>query len=342
MKTFSGHASENGPVILEAVRSSKRVLITSHLRSDGDSIGSQLALRHQLSAMGIESRIVNFMAPAPAFSYLPGFDDIEVAETLADRYDLTFVLDVPGLERLGFCRIDRETLGTIVNIDHHLSNCRFADHTLWDPEISSTCELISDLVESWDQKLSLEAALCVYTGLMTDSGNLTYRAASPKTYRIAADLLALGIDHYLLFSRAYRSNSRGRLALLGTVLRDFELTPDGRIAWYVVEAALLEEVGCRPEEAFSIIGQMMTKQDLEMALVFIEDGKDTIIEFRTADSIDASKVAGLFGGGGHLNAAGACVPGRGSDVAAMALGEISRYLAGAGRHAELSGCVAAS
>lgn len=342
MKTFSGSAASVGPAILEDLRGSRRILIASHLRSDGDAIGSQLALSHQLALMGITSEIINFTAPARAFSYLPGFNRIRVAKTIEENFDLTFVLDVPGLERLGFQKIDRSLLGTVINIDHHLSNCRFADHTLWDPEISSTCELIYDLIESWGDKPCRDAAICIYTGLMTDSGNLTYKAASPKTYRIAAEILALGVDHYLLFSRAYRSNSRGRLALLGTVLRDFRVSVDGRIAWYVVERELLEEVRCTSEEAFSIIGHMMTMKGIEMALVFIQDGSDTIIEFRTADSIDASKVASLFGGGGHLNAAGACLPGEGGEIAARVMEEIKNYLSGCQLSAEASGCLAAS
>lgn len=305
--------------IKDLIDSKKTFLITSHIRGDGDSIGSQLALYRYLMHHGRTCRIINSTAPPTCFSYLPNFDKIEVAPRVTDQFDVTFTLDIPEIERTGFVDLDMSKLGKIVNIDHHLSNSGFAHIRFWDPERSSACELLYELLVSWKDDLCKEIGLCIFTGIMTDSGNLTYRSTTGRTYQIAADIISSGVDHYKLRQKAYRANSRKRLRLLGHMLSNFSVSPDNRIAWYVIDNKSHQEMNTVASECYGFIGHLMSLEELDLAIVFVQDKDETILEFRSSDYIDSSSIATHFGGGGHRNASGACIKGDASKIASKVL-----------------------
>ncbi|PKK92161.1 MAG: hypothetical protein CVV64_01725 [Candidatus Wallbacteria bacterium HGW-Wallbacteria-1] len=308
--------------ILDTVDRGTNFLVTSHVRGDGDSYGSQLALRAFLLSMGKNCRVINSTPVPESYKFLQGASEIETASIITGSFDATFVLDSPCLPRLGFDSLDIPSMGTLINIDHHLGNSRFADYMLVDTSISSTCELIYELLNCWSWKGDSEVGLCMYTGLMTDTGNLCFKSVSARTFQIAYELVASGVDHYRLYNDVYRASSRRRLALMGEMLRDFSVSDDLRVGWFVFGRELLDRHGATGSEVHGLISQMMTMKSLDLAAVFVQDGEDTVLEFRSSEAYDASRIANHFGGGGHRNASGSCLRGDALEVAGEVMGHV--------------------
>ena len=297
---------------VEEIRKRRRFVLTSHVRPDGDAIGSQLAMAYALRALGKEVRVVN-RDPAPAALLdFPGVADIEIAERVDDPGDAVIVMESGDLSRTGVAGLDR---GFVINIDHHLGNTMYGALNWFDLSAAACGEMVFDLIRELGVPLTREIATHVYVTILTDTGSFHYSSISPKTFDICRQCMEAGVDPPAIARSIFDSNSLGRLKLFGAVLSRMELDDTGRLATIVVDRRLAAACDGTYEDTEGVINLPLTVKEIQAVVFFKENGpNDWRISMRSKGDIDINIVAKRFGGGGHKNASGCSARGRFEDL----------------------------
>ena len=285
----------------------RRFVLTSHVRPDGDAIGSQLAMAHALRHLGKEVRIVNRdAAPAP-LRVFPGVGDIEIAERVDDPGDCVIVMESGDLSRTGVAGLDE---GFIINIDHHVGNTMFGAVNWFDLSAAACGEMVFDLVRELGVPLTHDIAVHVYVAILTDTGSFHYSNITPRTFEISRLCIEAGVDPSAVARSVFDSNSLGRLRLFGAVLSRMQLDASGRLATMYVDQRLAAECGGTYEDTEGLINQPLTVKEIQAVVFFKELGpRDWRISMRSKGAVDINAVAKEFGGGGHKNASGCSATG---------------------------------
>jgi phosphoesterase RecJ-like protein len=280
-----------------------KILITTHKNPDGDAIGSTLGWFNFLKSIGKDVKVVYRDRLPYFFDFLPGIDEVEVGEEVEGRYDWVIITDVSEERRTGFLSIPADR--SIV-IDHHITAEPFADFSIVEPEISSTCELSYELMVLIDrEKITYEVALPLYTGMFTDTGGFSYNNTSPRTHEVAAELLRKGIDPYTVRFNLFERNRINRFKLLELVLKTLEFALNGKVAHITVYRKFLEETGALLEETEGFINYPRSIAGVEVAVFFKEIEKESWkVSLRSKGKINVAEIAKKLGGGGHKMAAG--------------------------------------
>jgi phosphoesterase RecJ-like protein len=213
--------------------------------------------------------------------------------------------DCASLDRLGSLAGAVSRASEVIWIDHHRSNDGLGSIRLVDPDASSTCEMVFRLTEAMGVDLSDEAAVCLYAGLVTDTGRFQYQATTPETLRIAARLREHPFDHARLVQALYEDNARGYLSLIAVALGRIEFVPDVDLIWTYLTQADLAAAGIHPSETDDLIDVIRTDREADVA-VLVKQQKDGRfkVSMRSRGAHDLAAVASAFGGGGHRLAAG--------------------------------------
>jgi phosphoesterase RecJ-like protein len=293
--------------ICDVVARGHRFLITAHVKPDGDSIGSQLALAGALRALGKNVRVVNRDAAPPALQAFPGVPAIECRADAGGGFDAAFVLECGDLARTGLSGLEGNT---IVNIDHHPGNSMFGAINWFDADAAACGEMVFDVVRALDVPLSAEMATHLYVAILTDTGSFHYSNVSPRTFDICRQLLEAGVDPVAVARTVFDSNTVGRLRLFGAVMSTLDTDAKGRLATIRLDRAMAEESGGHADDTEGLINMPLTVREIQAVVFFKEaDGGTFRVSFRSKGSIDVGAVAAGFGGGGHKNAAGCTVAG---------------------------------
>ena len=317
--TTSEHA-ENIARIRDALLSRQRILISSHARPDGDSIGSQLAMAYALKALGKDVTIVNKDAAPPPLMAFPGVPTILVAERAEGEYDAAVVLECSDLTRTGVEGLDRYFL---INIDHHPGNAGFGALNWFNGDAAACAEMVFDIIEALDAPLTVEIATHVYVGILTDTGSFHYSSITPRTFDICRRLVEAGVDPPKVARSIFDSNSLGRLKLFGAVLSSIELEDGGRLAVVRVDRAMAASAGGNYEDTEGLINLPLTVREIQAVVFFKEiDAREFRVSMRSKGDIDVCAVAKHFGGGGHKNASGCTVRGAYPEVRARLLRDL--------------------
>ena len=297
---------------LMLILADKKVLVTSHRDPDGDCIGSTVAMAVALKTLGIHADALNFDEIPERYNFCDPYRLIRSLATLKDRdHDVAIVMDSSDLRRLGY-DLKRESpgIGTIINIDHHRSNEKFGDYNLVEETAAANCEILYSLLQEWGVKWDEQMANALYMGLTTDTGSFRYESTSSKTLRIAADLIELGADINLIRANIWENEPYNRIHALSNVLDNIRITEDGKIAWIKISLEEIERHNLNNGDLESFVDYPRTISGVEVALFIKEMEKDHLkVSVRTKSCIDATKIAGMFGGGGHKRAAGFKVKG---------------------------------
>jgi bifunctional oligoribonuclease and PAP phosphatase NrnA len=213
--------------------------------------------------------------------------------------------DCASFDRLGVLGDAASRAGELIWIDHHRSNDGVGTVRLVDPDASSTCEMVFRLIEAMGGSFDRDVAVCLYAGLVTDTGRFQYQATTPETLRIAARLREHDFDHAGLVRAMYEDNDPGFLRLLGTALGRMTEVPDASVVWTYLTQADLAEAGVGPGDTDDVIDVLRTARDVDVAAVLKQqrDGRFKV-SVRSRGGHDLSAVASAFGGGGHRLAAG--------------------------------------
>jgi phosphoesterase RecJ-like protein len=298
--------------IADEIRRRQRFVLSSHVRPDGDAIGSQLAMAFALWQLGKEVRLVNRDAPPAPMMVFPGVPKIEVADHIDDPGEAVIIMECGELSRTGVDGFER---GFVVNIDHHLGNTGYGALNWFDPSAAACGEMVFDLVRELGAELTLEIATHVYIAILTDTGSFHYSNISPRTFDICRQCMEAGIDPPAIARAIFDSNNLGRLKLFGAVLSKMELDASGRVATVYVDKKLATDCGGTYEDTEGIVNLPLTVKEIEAVAFFKEAGPDDWrISMRSKGDVDVNAVATEFGGGGHKNASGCNAAGRFEDL----------------------------
>ena len=310
--------------IIETINRCRSFILTSHIRLDGDALGSELALYHILNNMGKEVLIYNQDKTPDNYLFLKGSDSIVHELPDLARYDVAFVLDCSDLKRIGDQADRIGGMKRIINIDHHVSNGGFCDLAYIDPEASSTGELLYRLIMQMDVTPTKEVADSLYAAIITDTGGFRYRNTSKETLLAAGDLVGKGADPQWLSENIYENNPLEKVRLLTKTMETLAFALDGRVASVVIPLEAFAETGALSEHIEGFVDIPRTIQGVEVSILYLELSENYYkLSLRSKGKIDVEKVAGQFGGGGHTNAAACKIKGE--------LGSIKRQVAAAVR-----------
>lgn len=314
--------------VVAAIRQRDRFICTSHVRPDGDAIGSAVAMAYALRALGKEARVVfRDAAPGP-LAVFPGVGDIEVTDRVADPGDAVLVMECGDLGRTGVAGLDQ---GFVINIDHHPGNTMYG-HLNWFEISAAACgEMVFDLVQALGVPLTREIATHVYLAVLTDTGSFHYSSISARTFDISRQCLEAGVDPQWVARSVFDSNTLGRLRLFGAVLNRMELDPSGRLALMSVDQALVDACGATYEDTEGLVNMPLTVKDIEAVAFFKEDAPgEWRVSLRSKGAVNVNVVAKGFGGGGHVNASGCGARGALDAVKAQFLALVVREIERAG------------
>ncbi|MBN2569360.1 MAG: bifunctional oligoribonuclease/PAP phosphatase NrnA [Deltaproteobacteria bacterium] len=297
--------------IVDIIHSSKTFLVTSHVRLDGDALGSELALCQMLRNTGKEVVVYNQDETPDIYKFLPGVDTIVHVLQPDWRFDAAFILDCSGIDRVGDGAGSIISMSEkIVNIDHHKSNNVFTVHSLIDHEASSTGEIIYRVLTALGGSLNQDIATNIYTAIMTDTGSFRYSNTSSKTFELAAKLVEGGADLRLISELVYETRPLPQIRLMGMALDTLEFHENGTIGSVLVTQKMLRDAGALNEHTEGIVDMVRSVKGTDVALFYFEmTENDFKVSLRSKRAIDVASIAGEFGGGGHVNAAACRVSG---------------------------------
>lgn len=285
----------------QMLRDAQTVVLTSHIRPDGDAIGSTLGLMHVLRAQGKEVRVLIDDEIPRIFSILPGVDQIE-RPIESQRYtaDLLVVCDVE-LGRTG-ASVSAVDAVRLLNIDHHVTNDEKAEHLCLNPKAAATCEIVYDLVRILGVMPMLDAAVCLYTGMATDTGFFRFSNTTPHTMRAAADLLEIGVKPNIV-STAMEMKSYDEMMAQVRAIRNLEMFFDGRVAAVFID----EERARGVTTTEGLLDELRVIEGTQIVFFMKWLEKDTYRISMRSKGTNVSRIAQKFDGGGHIRAAGCTI-----------------------------------
>src|SRR3989338_4172243 len=217
--------------VIEAIAKHSRFLITAHVNLEGDSLGSQLAMKELLKGIGKTAFRVDSDAVPEHYKFLPKTDDISTKIDRKLDFDAVIVLDCPNLKRIGRGRDLISNQSVIINIDHHISNEKFGSVNWVDPNASSAGEMVYRIFKEMGVPLTKETALYLYIAILTDTGSFNYDNTSSLTHEIAGELLGYGLDPASVSESVYDRRSIEDIKLLGLVLSTIRVNDTGEVAY---------------------------------------------------------------------------------------------------------------
>ncbi len=316
----------------------KNVAIIGHVRPDGDCIGSCLGLFNYLEAMypQVETKVY-LEDPAPRFDYLRGFDQINTIFAQEVSFDLCICLDCSDEERLGDGKQIIQLARDSICIDHHVTNTGYAGENVIEPEASSTCEVLYGLMKK--EGVNQAVAECLYTGIIHDTGVFKYSCTSGKTMAIAGELMETGIDFTNIIDGSFYRKTYLQNQILGRALLESVAFLDGKCIFSVVRMKDMKFYGVTSKDLDGIVEQLRLTDGVECAIFLYEmEAQIFKVSLRSTNGINVAKIAGYFGGGGHVKAAGCTMSGTIYDVVNNLSAHIEKQLE-AGKAVEDNSCI---
>ena len=297
-------------ILTEALKGKKTVVILGHVNPDGDCVGSCTGMYNYLTENFEDLEVsVYLQNTSKKFGYLKGYDRVYTEFDPEKSFDLCITLDASDLKRLGDFAPYLETAKDSLCIDHHVTNAGMANVNVIEPEASSCCEVLYGLLDS--EKISKNTAESLYTGIIHDTGVFKYSNTSRKTMEIAGRLMEMGIDFPQIIDGSFFMKSYGQAKLHGCALLNSERIMNDRCIYTVVTQEQIKEFGCTVKATDGIVDQLRVVDGVEVVILLYETGNPSEykVSLRTNSELDLSRIAAVFGGGGHVKAAGCTVTG---------------------------------
>ncbi|MDI3257270.1 MAG: bifunctional oligoribonuclease/PAP phosphatase NrnA [Kyrpidia sp.] len=292
------------------LRENDGFLLLTHVHPDGDALGSVLGMASILQKMGKRVVIAHEEEMPERFAYLPGIDRVVRVSELTGRFAVGISLDCADRRRLGRAAEALMPEARLLNIDHHATNDRFGAENLVDSGASATCQIVCRLAGLLEIPLRGDTAVCLYTGLFTDTGGFRYGNTTADVLRLAAEMIDGGLDPYPIALQAVETVTEKQLRLLSAALAGLRTAAEGRAAYITVTRNLLEETGTTVEDTQELVNYARNLAGVEVGLMFREEGENEVkVSLRSKHRVDVSGIAAQFGGGGHPRAAGCTVEG---------------------------------
>ena len=296
--------------IASEILSAKNVGITYHASPDGDAVGSVLALINGLKSLNKNCYVISREKPSENLRFLPGSEEItgEITAPLKNS-DLVIVLDCGSLDRV--CGNVEEFSGLLINVDHHITNDKYGDINYVDARAAATAEIVYELLQilkidfNKANDTTLKIGTCIYTALVTDTGGFRHSNVTEKTHRIAAVLKKIGVNNTFIYQSLFDNKEFDRIKLIGKALSSIELVLDGKVALLEMTNSFGRDIGIDEiGDTSDIISYGLQIKGVEVTLLLKEADDCVKASLRSKDKVDVRKVAEIFGGGGHIKAAG--------------------------------------
>ncbi len=299
-----------------AFREHQGFAILSHVRPDGDALGSQLALALSLKQLGKDVRVWNEDGMLEKYSFLARAQLLTKPPSGPEDVDVAIALDTAIQNRLGTTLQAIRTAKIWINIDHHPSNPGYGDLVYVDPTAPATGQILFELIKS--ERLPFDRAIAenLYVAISTDTGSFQYPNTTARTFEIAAELVRAGVDVGRINQQVYENYPRRRVELLRELLRTMRFEDGGRVASFSLSLKTAAELGVLPEDNEGLIDHLRAIRGVIVAVFFEEltDGKVRVSMRSKSEKADVCAICQKFGGGGHTLAAGARVRGTLAEV----------------------------
>lgn len=294
--------------VVELIESKRRFAITSHIRPDGDSLGSSLGLYWLLVALGKEAELIMRDAVPHAYQKLPGTELVRVTPSVDREYDAVFVIECSDITRPGLIDLDKQL---VVNIDHHSTTALFGDINWIDSTASAVGEMIFNLCKALGVRITREIAECVYTALITDTGSFHYANTSERTFKVASELVRAGVKPAKVSQAVFANYPWSKIELMSEVLATVRRDDSGRVAWLAQTLDMQDRAHASDEDGDGFVNYPMSCGEVEACAFFKETAPDTYrVSLRSKCDVNVARIAERFGGGGHRNAAGCTFQGK--------------------------------
>lgn len=301
----------NMKTVMEAIRRHRRFMVSSHVNPEGDALGSALALASLLKRLGKKVVLGQEGGVPSGLAFLPRTAPIFSRPNGHIQAEVSMIVDVPVLHRVGSFQKMIRQMPLVVNIDHHVSNQRFADINWVDPKAASVGEMIYRLCKAFGLSPTRQEALCMYVSLVSDTGSFRYMNTTPAVHSIASDLIQKGVSPLKVAQHLYEARSCEDLRFIGTVLRKIQQTPDGRIAWLEIPRKLFKNFHTSVDVLDELVNFPRSVQSAEVAFVMreAEEPGKIRVSFRSKGNVNVDLLARHFDGGGHIAASGCTIQG---------------------------------
>lgn len=320
--------------LADLIETHDRFLVTTHIRPDGDALGSEVGMAGLLRQKGKDVRVVNVSPTPPRYDFLdPNSSLFEHFGTTTGPADLTdrhvaIILDLSAWNQLGdMAEFIRRFPGPRAVIDHHVSQDDLGATFFKDQAAEATGILVMRAIRALGATLTPEVAEGLLTAIAMDTGWLRHSNTRPGTLRAVAELMEAGAKIDDIYRKLFERNTLGRLRLMGATLSAVRVEKDGRIAYSTISRDDLLRTGAIPQDSEDLIDIVASVRGVEAAVLFIEQRRGGVkVSFRARGGLDCSLLAGRFGGGGHREAAGATLPDPLPDCVARVLGAVHEAL----------------
>lgn len=320
--------------IINELKKHQRFIISAHTNPDCDALGSELGLAYHLINLGKDVRILNSDPMPPSYAFI---DPDNLVETFSPKThhramaeaDAILVVDASGgWHRLGRVGSALDALNKpSVCIDHHPNSVQYTDIAHIDPTAAATGELIVSLIAAMGGTISEKMATALYAAIITDTGNFRFSSTSARTHRITATLIEAGAKPALVYNLLYEQHSLEKVQLEGYTLQNITLTHNGHTAYSTLSLDVLERFGIGSSDLDNFSGMSQKIKGVDVSVFLVELPRERVkISLRSNGRVPVNRVATIFGGGGHVPAAGATTTGTLDEVLSHVLAEIENLL----------------
>lgn len=293
--------------ILEEINKANKIAIITHENPDGDAIGSSLAMKLALKQLGKEADVIIPEFPK-VFGFLPGVEEIK-KESEVENYDLAIALDCASVKLLnGFVKYF-DNAKVKVTIDHHSSNTMFADYNYVDQDAPACAQLLLVVFSYFNIDVTKEIGTCILTGIITDTGGFRYDGVTAETFRFVSELCEKGVKVSKVYQQVFASKTRAKYELHKIAQDRLEFLEDGKVTFTYITKADEEKVGAENGDYDGIVENGRDIEGVEVSIFLRETEKGIKGSLRSKNYVNVSEVCMMFGGGGHIRAAGCTIQG---------------------------------
>lgn len=310
--------------VVELIENKNNFAITTHIKPDGDGVGSSLGLCWLLRSLGKNADVVVRGEVPQAYRTLPGADAIRDVEHINGNYDAVFVIECSDLDRPGIRGLES---AFTVNIDHHATSEHFGTINWIDSTASAVGEMIYNLCKAIGGRITKEIAECVYMALVTDTGSFHFSNTSDRTLKVASELVRAGAKPAVIGEAVYNNYPWSRIELMRQVLATVKRDETGRIAYMRQTLAMGESAESVDGDNNGFVNIPLAARDVVAAVYMREVGENEFrVSLRSKGNINVAKVAEAFGGGGHRNASGLGISGDWDECEAKIVAALSEAI----------------
>jgi len=288
--------------IIEEIDKAKSIVILTHETPDGDAIGSSLALYAGLKQLGKDADVI-IPEYSKTFEFLPNSKEIK-KEGRLQNYDLAIALDCGDIRRLNGFVDYFENANTRISIDHHSSNTMFADYNFVNPMAPATAQILIIILEALGIIINKEIGTCLLTGIITDTGGFKYKGITAETFEFVAELLATGVNVSDIYKKVLQTISRTRFNLKQIAMNRIEFLENGKLTFTYITKEDEQNVGAGINDHDGIVEMGRDVEGVEVSIFLRETDNGYKISLRSNEYVNVSDICLMFGGGGHVRAAG--------------------------------------